>query len=157
MSNWTERDRLRVRERYRSEPGYRDRKLAMRRQRYAEDPEYRAKLRLQKQKHAHRRTSAQRRTQLLHLKYGMTDQQYDAMLVTQRGRCGICLTDTPKGRFNRWNVDHCHVTGQVRGLLCWECNKIVRDDADLLLAAANWVQGATPQAGASEGLLWLTL
>lgn len=57
--------------------------------------------------------------------YGITPEQYDAMLVAQDGRCAlfqVCGSTEPGGRWNRWHVDHDHVTGKVRGLLCNDCN-----------------------------------
>jgi hypothetical protein len=53
--------------------------------------------------------------------YGISAQQYAAMLTAQGGRCAICRTDKPGGA-RRFPVDHCHTTGKVRGLLCVRCN-----------------------------------
>lgn len=55
-------------------------------------------------------------------KYGITVEQYDAMLERQEGRCAICRGEDPGGRFGRFAVDHDHATGAVRGLLCMMCN-----------------------------------
>jgi len=51
------------------------------------------------------------------LRYGLTEDQYQSMIRDQAGCCGICnqLTETLV-------VDHCHNTGDVRGLLCNRCN-----------------------------------
>lgn len=61
-----------------------------------------------------------------HLKnlYGITPEQFDAMYTAQGGVCEICRSAerSSRGRFNRLHVDHCHLTGQVRGLLCTSCN-----------------------------------
>ena len=58
-------------------------------------------------------------------RYGMTNADYDALLLSQDGKCAICKTDTPgKGR-KFFDVDHNHITGKVRGLLCRVCNKYV--------------------------------
>jgi len=61
----------------------------------------------------------------LRRKYGITDEQYDAMLKAQNGACAICKR--PERMFigstrTRLAVDHSHKTGKVRGLLCSTCN-----------------------------------
>jgi hypothetical protein len=50
--------------------------------------------------------------------YGLSQEDYDAMLLKTNGNCQMCgykFLKTP-------HIDHCHVTGKVRGLLCAECN-----------------------------------
>jgi len=49
--------------------------------------------------------------------YGLTIDEFAAMVVAQEGKCAICST-TPK----RLRVDHHHASGQVRNLLCHGCN-----------------------------------
>lgn len=49
-------------------------------------------------------------------KYNITREHYDDLFFTQGGLCAICLT-TPIGA-----IDHCHQTGEFRGLLCRRCN-----------------------------------
>lgn len=51
--------------------------------------------------------------------YGITIDQYNAMLAAQGGGCALCGAE-PKRR--PLDVDHCHETGKVRGLLCNKCN-----------------------------------
>lgn len=51
-------------------------------------------------------------------RYGITDVQYDEMFSTQDGRCAICKHTSSK----KLHVDHNANTGEVRGLLCGECN-----------------------------------
>lgn len=53
--------------------------------------------------------------------YGITIEQYDAMVAAQNGMCPICLGPLA-GSVRRAHVDHCHVTGKVRGILCSNCN-----------------------------------
>jgi hypothetical protein len=53
-------------------------------------------------------------------RYGLTPDDYARMLQQQGDVCAICKKVPAKGR--RLNVDHDHVTGQVRGLLCFRCN-----------------------------------
>lgn len=55
-------------------------------------------------------------------RYGITQEQYDAMLISQEGRCAICGTDQWGGSGNRPHIDHDHATKKVRGLLCFSCN-----------------------------------
>jgi hypothetical protein len=73
--------------------------------------------------------------------YGLTVADYDRMLAVQDGRCAICRSDTPLGR-GRWHIDHDHVTGQFRGLLCNNCNRGIGyfgDDDATLSAAAEYI------------------
>lgn len=59
----------------------------------------------------------QAKSNLIKSNYGITRSQYDQMIVDQLGRCSICEKPTQK-----FYVDHCHVTGEVRDLLCVRCN-----------------------------------
>jgi hypothetical protein len=51
--------------------------------------------------------------------YGMTPEDYDALLALQGGGCAIC---DGKPKTERLSVDHDHETGAVRGLLCSKDN-----------------------------------
>ena len=67
-----------------------------------------------------------RRTALLRDKYNLTLEEYDAKLKSQNGLCAICGSDTPLNSGHKhMYVDHNHVTGQVRGLLCNPCNTTI--------------------------------
>lgn len=82
-----------------------------------------------------------------HLKrYDMTLERYETMLAEQGDCCVICgeLPD-PNGikAASRLHVDHDHVTGKVRALLCTRCNQGVgyfRDDPVLLRAMAEYIE-----------------
>ena len=69
--------------------------------------------------------------------HGMTLNEYDELYNSQGGRCAICDTDTPLGR-GRFHVDHDHVTGRIRGLLCTKCNVFLglSNDSIVILNAA---------------------
>ena len=72
--------------------------------------------------------------------YNLTRAAYDAKLAEQNGGCAICGNQCKTGR--TLAVDHCHVTGQVRGLLCANCNRGIgwlQDDQTLIRAALEYV------------------
>ena len=56
----------------------------------------------------------------LQREYGITLEQYLALLAAQDGVCAICRTAPAEKK--RLHVDHCHETGRVRALLCVACN-----------------------------------
>lgn len=62
------------------------------------------------------------RTGHLRRTYNITLEDYNIMLEAQGHRCAICGGVEPGGRTGRFNVDHDHDTGYVRGLLCTSCN-----------------------------------
>jgi hypothetical protein len=69
-------------------------------------------------------------------KYGLTLEEFDALLAAQGGGCAICGKPDPD------NVDHDHITGRVRGILCWNCNVGVgqfEDSEDRLAAALTYL------------------
>lgn len=57
-------------------------------------------------------------------KYCITVDVFNAMMKEGHGACWICEWK-PGPEHKRLNVDHCHKTGRVRGLLCMFCNKKV--------------------------------
>lgn len=75
--------------------------------------------------------------------YGLTPARYREMLNAQAGVCAICSTDKPGADRIMWCVDHDHVTGVVRGLLCIGCNAGIgnlKDDPHLLDRAAAYLR-----------------
>ena len=72
---------------------------------------------------------------------GVTDEAYAELLERQGGVCAIC-GKPPKDGGRRFNVDHDHRTGAVRGLLCWTCNHFLLGKYATpakLLAAARYL------------------
>jgi hypothetical protein len=72
-------------------------------------------------------------------KYNLTLEQYDRMLEAQGGGCKIC--GRPPGDI-ALHVDHCHITGRVRGLLCFPCNAALghlQHDPDIIETALVYV------------------
>ncbi|KND27525.1 endonuclease domain-containing protein [Streptomyces acidiscabies] len=75
-----------------------------------------------------------------HLKrsYGITEAQRDEMIAGQKGLCVICL------KAPAVHVDHCHETGRVRGVLCFNCNSAIGklgDDPGAVRRAASYLEG----------------
>jgi hypothetical protein len=85
------------------------------------------------------------RKKWVHIKsrYGISQEEHDAMFAAQSGRCAICqipAADAVKGTLY---IDHCHDTGVVRGLLCNGCNAGLghfRDNEAVLLTAAWYLE-----------------
>jgi hypothetical protein len=138
-----------------------------RRQRYAEDPEYRERIRaanranqqlhrdeLNRRRRLRYATDPvyrakrlvprprHRRDAYLKARYGISLEQYELMLRRQGGVCAIC-GEQPAGSLY---VDHCHATSKVRGLLCQRCNcglGYYRDDQRLTMAATAYLRKAS--------------
>ena len=71
--------------------------------------------------------------------YGIEVEEYDEMLEAQGGVCAICGGEAHREFFD---VDHCHETGRVRGLLCASCNMGLgkfRDDPKILQNAIDYL------------------
>jgi hypothetical protein len=71
--------------------------------------------------------------------YGLSLEDYNNMLISQKSVCAIC--ERPSN-YLKLNVDHCHKTGKVRGLLCQKCNSalgLFQDDKDLCIKAAKYL------------------
>ena len=81
-------------------------------------------------------------------KYGLTEEQYNDLLIRQGLGCAICGVTTNCSGWNSQRtgylaVDHCHETGKVRGLLCNQCNRAIgmlNDDPKLIKKAADYLE-----------------
>lgn len=74
-------------------------------------------------------------------RYGLTPDDYSAMMTSQGGMCAIC-GHVAVGK--NLHVDHCHDTGNVRGLLCHCCNVGLgsfRHSGQLLAKAREYLDG----------------
>lgn len=72
--------------------------------------------------------------------YGMTIQEFQAMLKKQKGMCPICQT---KITLKNPPVDHCHKTGKARGILCNSCNWGLghfKDDLTVMASAIKYLR-----------------
>ncbi len=78
-------------------------------------------------------------------RYGLTYQEYRALMERQGGVCALCRQEWRGwGGRTGLHVDHCHRTGRVRGLLCGDCNTALGrfgDDPVLLRRAAEYLEG----------------
>lgn len=86
--------------------------------------------------------AARHRRRCLKRNYGLSTEDFEQIRVNQQDRCAICHTKFSKTP----NVDHCHSTGTVRGLLCQKCNHgigLFKDSPGLLQAAANYLLTAS--------------
>ena len=88
----------------------------------------------------HRKTSKSKRARLLR-NYGITEDQWQTMFDNQSGRCLICEKHQSELK-QTLNVDHCHETGKVRGLLCGPCNQalgLMKEDKDSVLNMGRYI------------------
>ncbi len=100
-------------------------------------------------------TPSNRRKHNLRSAYNMTPEDYDLMLLFQGSKCKICGETDPKTRSGRFNIDHCHETGSIRGLLCNPCNVglgTFTDDISKLESAIRYLNEANMGANARRAL-----
>lgn len=72
-------------------------------------------------------------------KYGLTESSYKSISDSQNNCCKIC---GERFKDSRPHIDHCHKTGEVRGILCKDCNLGLgrfKDNPDLLLLACDYL------------------
>lgn len=94
------------------------------------------------QREYHAKNKHKRRQYYIKCVYGLTPEEYEAMFEAQGRRCAACPNTTP-GAGRQWNVDHCHTTGKVRGILCHGCNLalgMVYDDPARLRSLADYIE-----------------
>jgi hypothetical protein len=100
-------------------------------------------IRQYKQQWAEKHPGYHRKRHLLRT-YGITLEQYDSMLAEQNGKCAICGSSDPgDNKHGCFCVDHEHIGGCVRALLCFHCNTALghmNDDPERLEAAARYVR-----------------
>lgn len=76
-------------------------------------------------------------------KYGLTPLTYNALYESQGCVCAICKQDL--GGFALANIDHCHATNKVRGILCKLCNLglgYFKDNPKSLNSAISYLQAS---------------
>lgn len=93
----------------------------------------------EKRKNTHNTLTGHQRWRNHHLtsNYNITNDDYNKLLESQNGVCGICgKTESEVSKRNTYLcVDHDHDTNKVRGLLCSKCNRgigLLQDDINIL-------------------------
>jgi len=102
-------------------------RVAARKRRQTETPEERT---------ARRKREARERA---YARYGITLAEFETMNEAQNGLCAIC-DKQPNREF--LDVDHCHETGKVRGLLCNKCNQalgLLGDDLSIVMRVYTYL------------------
>ncbi len=82
------------------------------------------------------------KNQILYSCHRITESEYLSLYVEQQGGCAIC-----KAPASVLSVDHCHSTGQIRGLLCDNCNHGIgcfKDNILVLQSAIAYLEKPRP-------------
>jgi len=72
--------------------------------------------------------------------YGISLERYEELVNHKDSVCKICNKNQSNSTLN---LDHCHITGRIRGVLCWDCNTALgkfKDDINLLTQAIKYLQ-----------------
>lgn len=122
-------------------------KVLKHRKKYRDNPKNRAVINEAQRRFAkkypdkvRKKASLYNRTHLLQIRaraYKISVEELTRLLSESEGKCDICKKETPK-----MNVDHCHSTGKVRGVLCRDCNLAIglfKDSKQILSQAINYL------------------
>lgn len=93
------------------------------------------------ERHADKVMRARRNNELKY-RLGITLAEAEAMIAAAGG-CEVCGATEGDSRGYRLNVDHCHATGRIRGILCRRCNTALgqaKDDPGLLRRLADYLE-----------------
>lgn len=72
--------------------------------------------------------------------YNLSVEEYDSLIEQQGNKCKVCEVSFEE---NWINIDHCHSTGKIRGLLCVCCNLALggaKDDINILNKLINYLE-----------------
>jgi hypothetical protein len=78
--------------------------------------------------------------------YGISNEEYEFLLQKRNYVCAICNkpeTRKNNGKITDLTVDHCHVSGKIRGLLCQKCNSgigVFKESLELLIKAKQYIE-----------------
>lgn len=82
------------------------------------------------------------RAYILKHRYGLSIEDYNYLLNLQNNSCAICNVKQEDKTYH-FHVDHCHTTGNVRGLLCSPCNVFLgvsKDNIDVFKNAILYLE-----------------
>lgn len=111
----------------------------MQREKYSKDPMAKVKRQIRAGRRKDKDPLVQRRAELKRL-YSITLEDYVKLFSKQNGVCAICFEECKTRK--SLSVDHNHVTGKVRGLLCNRCNRAIgmfNDDPAILERAKKYI------------------
>jgi len=87
-------------------------------------------------------TKRNRKADKLKLRYGLDHERWQEIRHEQNYSCMVCgVTEEALGK--KLDVDHCHTSGVVRGVLCNPCNTMLghaRDKIEVLEAAVEYLR-----------------
>ena len=67
-----------------------------------------------------------RKKSVILISWNLEFVQNEDLFKKQQGLCAVCgkseTSKTPGGFIRPLNIDHCHKTNKIRGLLCFYCN-----------------------------------
>lgn len=84
------------------------------------------------------------RDRALRSNYGISEEEWKILFESQGGRCASCR-DLPVEGKRRFHVDHDHVTGRIRGIVCHGCNVALgylKDDPERIQNLKNYLEGS---------------
>ena len=114
-----------------------------------ENPEKYAALQRRTKERNPDRVRASNRRGHLERKYGLSLEDFDFLVIAQNNLCALCGRPDEQGL----HVDHDHITGRVRGLLCGKCNKaigLLDEDPALFAAAVLYLERRQLTLGAGD-------
>lgn len=95
-----------------------------------------------KMKSWYRQNTYNVRSSKLRSKFGISRAEYEEMAKNQNYRCLICSKHQSELK-RGLAVDHCHISGQIRGLLCNRCNRgigMLNDDTNTIENALAYIK-----------------
>lgn len=92
-----------------------------------------------------RKTTYSRYTAMIYTIYRLREEDVVFLMDNQKGCCAICGKSlvNPIWSKSDMHIDHCHTTGNVRGLLCGKCNwllGVAKEDPSVLESAVQYVK-----------------